>query len=262
MSSQYFSSVERTSLVISRSLFSGRSCPSSQEEYNTAWHTRSRRVTRAKPDRAFLFARVFIQKSFNVPNHAFDFSLLRFFLPFQLRNELLQGNKVVAPLLDERRQQFFILTDFGYGVLPAGKLGIQVKPILLFFSDQIFLMEEFGLERIAPTVKLLAPLGYLETVGLMERSTFVLTDSGGLQEETTVLGVPCLTARPNTERPVTVTEGTNRLVASTTTAVLEAVDQLLAAQEQGSFGARRPEFWDGHAGERVVEALVGGNRTW
>lgn len=117
-------------------------------------------------------------------------------------------------------------------------------------------ISEFGLEGVAGSVRLLNPLGYLETVGLMERSALVLTDSGGLQEETTVLGVPCLTARPNTERPVTVTEGTNRLVASTTAAVLEAVNELLADQERGVFQARQPEYWDGRAGERVMEALL------
>jgi UDP-N-acetylglucosamine 2-epimerase (non-hydrolysing) len=117
-------------------------------------------------------------------------------------------------------------------------------------------ISEFGLEGVAGSVRLLNPLGYLETIGLMERSALVLTDSGGLQEETTVLGVPCLTARPNTERPVTVTEGTNRLVASTTAAVLSAVNELLVDQERGVFQARQPEYWDGRAGERVIEALL------
>lgn len=121
-------------------------------------------------------------------------------------------------------------------------------------------ISEFGLEGVAKSVRLLNPLGYLETVGLMERSALVLTDSGGLQEETTVLGVPCLTARPNTERPVTVTEGTNRLVASTTAAVLSAVTELLADQERGVFQARQPEFWDGRAGERIIEALLPSGR--
>jgi UDP-N-acetylglucosamine 2-epimerase (non-hydrolysing) len=119
-------------------------------------------------------------------------------------------------------------------------------------------ISEFGLEGVAGSVRLLNPLGYLETIGLMERSALVLTDSGGLQEETTVLGVPCLTARPNTERPVTVTEGTNRLVASTTAAVLSAVNELLADQERGVFQARQPEYWDGRAGERIIEALLHG----
>jgi UDP-N-acetylglucosamine 2-epimerase (non-hydrolysing) len=117
-------------------------------------------------------------------------------------------------------------------------------------------ISEFGLEATAGDVRLLSPLGYLETVGLMEQSALVLTDSGGLQEETTVLGIPCLTARPNTERPVTVTQGTNRLVASTRAAVTTAVETVLAEQARGSFSPRRPELWDGHAAQRIIDALV------
>ncbi|HEX9893804.1 MAG TPA: UDP-N-acetylglucosamine 2-epimerase (non-hydrolyzing) [Gemmatimonadales bacterium] len=117
-------------------------------------------------------------------------------------------------------------------------------------------IESFGLGGVAGSVTMLAPLGYLETISLAERSTLVITDSGGLQEETTVLGVPCLTARPNTERPVTVTEGTNRLVASTRNAVVAAVEELLAARSRGAFVPRRPELWDGNAGTRIIQALV------
>lgn len=117
-------------------------------------------------------------------------------------------------------------------------------------------LREFGLERSNGRVRWLEPLGYLETIGLVEQAALVLTDSGGLQEETTVLGVPCLTARANTERPITVTEGTNRLVRSTRSAVGAAVAEVLAEREQGGFAPRRPAGWDGHAGERVIEAIV------
>lgn len=117
-------------------------------------------------------------------------------------------------------------------------------------------MAEFGLAPRSESVRLLEPLGYLETVGLVEQAALVLTDSGGLQEETTVLGVPCLTARPNTERPVTVTEGTNRLVASTRAAVGAGVAAVLRDRKTGGAGARRPEGWDGQAGERVIEAIL------
>ena len=116
---------------------------------------------------------------------------------------------------------------------------------------------EFGLSVGNDTVRLVDPLGYLETVSLVERSALVLTDSGGLQEETTVLGIPCLTARANTERPVTITEGTNRLVASTRAAIGDAVEQVLAMRSSGSFRPGRPEYWDGRAGERAIEALLG-----
>lgn len=121
-----------------------------------------------------------------------------------------------------------------------------------------FRMEEFGLRDLASRVQLTDPLGYLETISLVDRSRLVLTDSGGLQEETTVLGIPCLTARPGTERPVTITEGTNRLVASTRRDIGEAVDQLLHAGPAPA-GARRPEFWDGQAGPRIVEAVLRGS---
>jgi UDP-N-acetylglucosamine 2-epimerase (non-hydrolysing) len=115
---------------------------------------------------------------------------------------------------------------------------------------------EFGLVPPNGAVRLLDPLGYLETVSLVDRAALVVTDSGGLQEETTVLGVPCLTARPNTERPVTITEGTNRLVASTRAAIGRAVADVLAARRAGHFHPGQPEGWDGHAGERVIAALM------
>jgi UDP-N-acetylglucosamine 2-epimerase (non-hydrolysing) len=117
-------------------------------------------------------------------------------------------------------------------------------------------MAQFGGPAPNGSVRVTEPLGYLETVGLVERATLVLTDSGGLQEETTVLGVPCLTARANTERPVTVTEGTNRLVPSTREGIRAAVAELLQAREQGRFRPTRPEGWDGRAAERIVEELV------
>lgn len=119
-------------------------------------------------------------------------------------------------------------------------------------------LREAGLAPAAAAVRLLDPLGYLETIGLVEQAGLVLTDSGGLQEETTVLGIPCLTARPNTERPVTVSEGTNRLVASSRRAIGEAVAQILAERSRGTFAPKRPEGWDGRAGERVVDELMRG----
>jgi len=91
----------------------------------------------------------------------------------------------------------------------------------------------------------------------VDQCTLVLTDSGGLQEETTVLGVPCITLRPNTERPVTVTEGTNRLVESTRSAIAGAVHDVLALRTNGAFKPGRPVGWDGRAGERVIAAILG-----
>ena len=115
---------------------------------------------------------------------------------------------------------------------------------------------EFGLKAPDGAVRLLDPLGYLETLSLVDRATLVLTDSGGLQEETTVLGVPCLTARPTTERPVTISEGTNRLVASRREAIAAAVGEILDQRARGGFQAGKPEGWDGRAGERVIAELT------
>ncbi|MGE0555516.1 MAG: non-hydrolyzing UDP-N-acetylglucosamine 2-epimerase [Gemmatimonadales bacterium] len=117
-------------------------------------------------------------------------------------------------------------------------------------------MAEFGIAPSNGGVRLLEPLGYLETVSLVESAALVLTDSGGLQEETTVLGVPCLTARPNTERPVTIAEGTNRLVPSTRAAVAQAVEAVLSERAAGRFQPRQPEGWDGRAGARVIDAII------
>ena len=115
---------------------------------------------------------------------------------------------------------------------------------------------EFGLRAPNGSVRLLEPLGYLETVSLVDGATVVLTDSGGLQEETTVLGVPCLTARANTERPITITQGTNRLVASNRAAIGASVEEILATRARGGFKPSRPEGWDGHAAERVIDAVT------
>jgi UDP-N-acetylglucosamine 2-epimerase (non-hydrolysing) len=115
-------------------------------------------------------------------------------------------------------------------------------------------IERFGLaDRIDPRrVVLLPPQGYLEMLGLMAEATLVLTDSGGLQEETTALGVPCLTMRANTERPITVDEGTNTMVGDDRDAILQCVDEILAGR--GKRG-RTPEFWDGRAAERIATDL-------
>jgi len=108
-----------------------------------------------------------------------------------------------------------------------------------------------GIER-HPGITLMEPLGYLEFVAMMRGSSLVLTDSGGVQEETTILGIPCLTMRPNTERPITITHGTNRLVQ-----VNELVDAARDALNAGSSAEHRtPPLWDGHAGERIADAVV------
>lgn len=100
------------------------------------------------------------------------------------------------------------------------------------------------------------PVGYLEFLHLESEAAFVLTDSGGIQEETTVLGVPCLTLRENTERPITISEGTNTLVGNDPARILAAARAILAGRgKQG----RIPSLWDGNAAHRIVRVLVGEN---
>jgi UDP-N-acetylglucosamine 2-epimerase (non-hydrolysing) len=116
-------------------------------------------------------------------------------------------------------------------------------------------VEVFGLEDLLEPLKALPPVSYREMIGAVADARVVLTDSGGLQEETTVLGVPCVTLREQTERPVTVDVGTNRLVPwpITTRGILDTVN---AALEDDTASASVPEGWDGQASRRVVETLL------
>lgn len=105
---------------------------------------------------------------------------------------------------------------------------------------------------IALRARLLKPQPYLTFLGLMARARVVLTDSGGIQEETTVLGTPCLTLRHNTERPVTIEVGTNRLVGTDPTAIIAALDRVLAREPPAAVA---PPLWDGKAGQRIAEVI-------
>ena len=109
------------------------------------------------------------------------------------------------------------------------------------------------LAELFPNLHIVAPMGYLEFNYLVEHAKVVVTDSGGITEETTVMGVPCITLRDNTERPETCTLGTNRLIGTNPDAVKPALDALFAGQwQQGSI----PPLWDGHTAERIVEILL------
>ena len=104
-----------------------------------------------------------------------------------------------------------------------------------------------------PGMKITEPAGYLEFISLMSKSKLVLTDSGGLQEETTALGIPCLTIRENTERPVTITQGTNQLVGTNKERIIQYGQEAL--QGNGKAG-QIPKFWDGKTSARIVDVLL------
>jgi UDP-N-acetylglucosamine 2-epimerase (non-hydrolysing) len=116
--------------------------------------------------------------------------------------------------------------------------------------------EAFGFADLLDRITVTAPLGYLEMLSITDGARVVLTDSGGLQEETTVLGVPCVTLREQTERPVTIEQGTNRLAPwpLTVDGMIASFEDALA-QPRRATGADCPDGWDGRAAERLVSAL-------
>ncbi len=117
-------------------------------------------------------------------------------------------------------------------------------------------LKETGLQadlESIPGIRILPALGYLDFLSLTAGARLVLTDSGGVQEETTALGVPCLTLRPNTERPVTVTSGTNLLVSDHAEDHIEILRRFVAGRVE--VPNRVPALWDGHAGSRIVETI-------
>jgi len=103
-----------------------------------------------------------------------------------------------------------------------------------------------------PRLLMTEPAGYLDFLHLMAKARLVLTDSGGIQEETTILGVPCLTLRDNTERPVTVEFGTNQIVGRKSSVILKAFRGIISCEGTES---RTPPLWDGHAAERIVDSI-------
>jgi UDP-N-acetylglucosamine 2-epimerase (non-hydrolysing) len=115
-------------------------------------------------------------------------------------------------------------------------------------------LDDHGLQAYLDTDKIvcLPPLGYLEMLGLVSSARLVMTDSGGLQEETTVVGVPCITLRENTERPVTVDQGTNTIAGHDRELILSVVDDVLT---DGGKCGRTPELWDGKAADRIRQVL-------
>lgn len=134
------------------------------------------------------------------------------------------------------------------------RISEQVPLVFPIHPRTLNRIREAGLEQLLDTPRIfrLPPLGYLEMLGLMSAARLVLTDSGGMQEETTALGVPCLTLRENTERPITVDEGTNTIVGTDAVRIERVVAEIIAS---GGKTGRVPELWDGRAARRIAEVL-------
>lgn len=187
----------------------------------------------------------------------------------------LVGNVMVDTLLAnlDRAGQRPVLADLGLSPGPYGLITLH-RPATVD-DPQVFANVLEALGRIAlrlpllfpihprtrrqlplagppPGVRLIDPVGYLDFVALEAGARLVITDSGGIQEETTVLGVPCLTVRDNTERPITVSEGTNRVVGRSAANIVSAAFEVL----DGPPSPRRPALWDGRAAQRIAEVLV------
>jgi UDP-N-acetylglucosamine 2-epimerase (non-hydrolysing) len=128
----------------------------------------------------------------------------------------------------------------------------DIKIIFAMHPRTKKMIREFGLENLLKTITILEPQSYLDMLQLMNHAKMVLTDSGGMQEETSVLAVPCLTIRKNTERPVTVDEGSNTLVGNEGRDILQAASEILS---NGGKSGRCPDLWDGCAAERIVNIV-------
>lgn len=129
-----------------------------------------------------------------------------------------------------------------FPVHPRTRARIEAAPELRLLLDD------------APSLRLLAPVGYLDFLAFLDGARIVLTDSGGIQEETTALGVACLTLRENTERPVTLDQGTNRLVGISPDAIVRAALEELSNESSRDL-SRQPDLWDGRAAQRIVGVL-------
>ncbi len=195
----------------------------------------------------------------------------------------LVGNVMIDTLLANRKKadKSTILEDLalkprGYAVLtlhrPSNVDDPEVLAALLEAFDQIQRdmplifpvhprtrknLSRFGFDarlKEMPDFRLLEPLGYLDFLKLMAESRLVLTDSGGMQDETTILGVPCMTLRENTERPITIEQGTSRLVHVTTEDILKHYRQIIDAGDKSSPSC--PEIWDGKAAQRIAQIIA------
>lgn len=135
-----------------------------------------------------------------------------------------------------------------------GKISKQTNLVFPMHPRTASRVREFGLSDLLDSfgIEVLPPVGYLEMLGLMRGARIVLTDSGGIQEESTALGIPCITLRENTERPITVSQGTNTLVGTDANKILACHEAIFAG---GGKTGRIPPLWDGQAAQRIVHVL-------
>lgn len=171
-----------------------------------------------------------------------------------LRNKFSLKPKEYALLTLHRPSNVDDRTVFAH-ILDALKRISKVIPVLFPIHPrtqkhiEIFKLKNYlACSRIKPV----HPLGYLEFLNLMLNAKFVLTDSGGIQEETTVLGIPCLTLRKNTERPITLTQGTNTLVGTDPNTIIQEANKIIAGKYKKG---KVIKLWDGKASERIVKIL-------
>jgi UDP-N-acetylglucosamine 2-epimerase (non-hydrolysing) len=168
----------------------------------------------------------------------------------------------LRPRLDLRARAYAVLTlhrpsnvdrpDTFKGILQAVHEIARALPIVFPVHPRTReRVREFGLDRYFEGVTLTEPLGYVDFLSLTSNARLVLSDSGGLQEESTALGIPCLTLRENTERPITVTHGTNRVVGTNPANILAGFGAAMGDTKLD----RRPPLWDGHTAERIATVL-------
>ena len=170
------------------------------------------------------------------------------------RGNLLAGGKGYAVLTMHRPSNVDEPVTLRTLLEVVLKISQQLPIIFPLHPRTRAMIEKFGLAELldTPEILLLPPMGYLEMLGLMKDARLVLTDSGGIQEETTALGVPCLTLRNNTERPITVDEGTNTIVGQDPVKILSTFDEIMRG---GGKAGRIPEFWDGQASTRIAAVI-------
>jgi UDP-N-acetylglucosamine 2-epimerase (non-hydrolysing) len=187
---------------------------------------------------------------------------------------LKQAISVETTLLAAKNPDIFLKNPNGYGVLtlhrPSNvddpKILNSLLDVLVKISRELPIVfpihprtqnviNQAGFNHLlnTPNILSLPPLGYLEMLGLIANAKVVLTDSGGLQEETTALGIPCVTLRENTERPITVEQGTNTVVGNNQDSIWKVVQEIITS---GGKAGRIPEYWDGHAAKRISQVIL------